>query len=181
MENWSLSLSSSIPLSFFFLSFFLKWSIDHFHRISYQIWNSTLICIFHLHTDFCCSRSHLSSLRTLREPLKSSDFHGLSWQKSVYLFSAQFISLKCVWMCLSPSTCRRKFILLIVSYKILCHLSPTFLSLNFLSTFSHKGSLTEGLRFFQCKYPLCNLIKFLSSHILFLLSSLQTMLMHMDS
>lgn len=45
--NLSISLSPSVPLSFcpspspsFFLSFFLKWSVDCSHRISYQIQNT---------------------------------------------------------------------------------------------------------------------------------------------
>lgn len=71
---------------------------------------------------------------------------------------------------------------LLVSYKALCHLKPPFsLSLNFLPTTSQIGGLiTEGLRFLKYRQPLYNLRKFPRSYMFFLLSSLQTLLVHRD-
>lgn len=67
---------------------------------------------------------------------------SISWQKSVYLFSTTFISLKYIWTCVSPPTCRRSFALLSVSNEALNHLNLTLYSPNFLPIFSHKGNLT---------------------------------------
>lgn len=77
--------------------------------------------------------SHLEHRTNLLKGLISN-----SWQKSAYLISTTFISLKYIWTCVFPPTCRRSFTLLSVSNEAFDHLNPTLYSPNFLPIFHAK-------------------------------------------